>query len=385
MTIPSFKQLLDNRLGRLVLLILLSLVLRFLSFFPSVLDHDESTYIVIANALLHGSTYWVDIIDTKPPGIFLLLAGFQFLFGKSIFILRMVTAIWLALTAFFLVETHLVLKSGRSAAFAAGVIYLFLNSLFKFYGVSPNTETYFGLFTIVALWLLLSRRNGWAWLLAGLLLGLGFITKYVVLFDAFAFGLFFLLESFREAGKERWKTIGRLAVLVLGFVLPFAGEIGYYVSIGKLDNFLFYTFEVTDSYTDIQAGIWAYLKSFLDFNLRFLPVAFCFYYALFQRLTTPAIKRLGLIWFLAVAFIVLWPGRFYGHYFIQLMLPFSFVAGAFFNLPDSSVPAWTRKVMAPKTGYSLLGLLLIANLFLQKADYLDKPDYGREMAIMLQQ
>ena len=30
----------------------LSLVMRFFSFFPSVMDHDESTYLVIADALL---------------------------------------------------------------------------------------------------------------------------------------------------------------------------------------------------------------------------------------------------------------------------------------------------------------------------------------------
>ena len=44
----------------------LSLVMRFFSFFPSVMDHDESTYLVIADALRHGDVYLRDVIDTKP-------------------------------------------------------------------------------------------------------------------------------------------------------------------------------------------------------------------------------------------------------------------------------------------------------------------------------
>ncbi|HEX5625100.1 MAG TPA: hypothetical protein VFX48_03710, partial [Saprospiraceae bacterium] len=43
---------------------LLAILLRFFSFFPSVIDHDESTYIVIAKALLEGQTYFKDVIDT---------------------------------------------------------------------------------------------------------------------------------------------------------------------------------------------------------------------------------------------------------------------------------------------------------------------------------
>ena len=63
----------------------LSLVMRFFSFFPSVMDHDESTYLVIADALRQGNVYLRDVIDTKPIGIFTLFAVFQILFGKSIF------------------------------------------------------------------------------------------------------------------------------------------------------------------------------------------------------------------------------------------------------------------------------------------------------------
>ena len=58
----------------LFVLVALSVLLRFFSFFPSVMDHDESTYLVIANEMLHHKTLYTDLIDIKPPGIFLLYA-----------------------------------------------------------------------------------------------------------------------------------------------------------------------------------------------------------------------------------------------------------------------------------------------------------------------
>ena len=112
----------------LLIFLALALTLRFFSFFPSVIDQDESTYIVISDALLNGYTYQVDFVDTKPIGIFWVLAGLQWLFGPSIFGLRLAASVILAVTAFFLYRAKLVYGSSPGAALAAGVLYLFLNN-----------------------------------------------------------------------------------------------------------------------------------------------------------------------------------------------------------------------------------------------------------------
>jgi 4-amino-4-deoxy-L-arabinose transferase-like glycosyltransferase len=116
----------------------LSLVMRFFSFFPSVMDHDESTYLVIADALREGKVYLRDVIDTKPIGIFTLFAAFQILFGKSIIVLRIITAIWIALTAWMLYLAHRELIKDspgyqhNPAPVASGVIYVFIISILPF-------------------------------------------------------------------------------------------------------------------------------------------------------------------------------------------------------------------------------------------------------------
>lgn len=356
-------------------------MLRFFSFFPSVINHDESTYIVISDTLLAGYTYQVDYIDTKPIGIFLAYAFLQLLLGKSILLLRIAAAAVLSATAFLLYRAKLSFGSRPEAAFAAGLTYLFLNSIFTYYGVSPNTETFFNLFTALALWICCSRPPLWGYFLAGLSLGLGFVIKYVVLFDGLAFGLFVLWQA--RQGKEWWAAGWSKALLMaLGAALPFLAVIAWYQRIGHLEELWFYTFTVSGRYIESK-GLLDHLTFFLDFNLRFLPVAFFFYYALFSAKAHSPSRQFGLLWAALVTAGVMLPGKFFGHYFIQFMLPFSFLAGEFFGIAREQLPKGLRWLRQPKIGYALLGLILIANLFLQYKDYYLKRDYPRQIAAFL--
>ncbi len=358
-----------------------ALLLRFFSFFPSVINHDESTYIVISDTILAGHTYQVDYIDTKPAGVFLIYAMLQILLGKSILLLRVAAAATLALTAFLLYRAKLSFGSKPAAALAPALDFLFLYSIFTYYGVSPNTETFFNLFTALALWVYCSRPPAWAYFFAGLSLGLGFVIKYVVLFDGLAFGLFLLWQA--RQGNERWGAAWSKALLMaLGAALPFLAVIVYYQGIGHLDEFWFYTFTVSSRYPESK-GLLDFLTFFLDFNLRFLPAAFFFYFALFSRKAPMPSRQLGLLWAAMALLGVLLPGKFFGHYFIQFMLPFSFLAGEFFGLSREELPKGLRWLRQPKVGYPLLGLILLANLFLQYKDYYLKTDYPRQVAAFI--
>jgi len=365
----------------LLLFLGIALLLRFFSFFPSVINHDESTYIVISDTILAGHAYQVDYIDTKPIGVFLIYALLQLLLGKSILLLRVAAAATLALTAFLLYRAKLSFGSKPAAAFAAGLIYLFLNSIFTYYGVSPNTETFFNLFTALALWVYCSRPPAWAYFFAGLSLGLGFAIKYVVVFDGLAFGLFLLWQA--RQGKEQWGAAWSKALLMaVGAALPFLAVIAYYQSIGHLDELWFYTFTVSSRYPESK-GLLEYLTFFLDFNLRFLPAAFFFYFALFSRKAPLPSRQLGLLWAAMALLGAMLPGKFFGHYFIQFMLPFSFLGGEFFGLSPEGLPRRLRWLRQPKAGYPILGLILLANLFLQYKDYYLKTDYPRQVAAFI--
>jgi len=367
----------------LLFLLLFSIAIRFFSFFPSVIDHDESTYIVVSDAILNGKTYFVDVIDTKPVGVFLLYAGLQKLFGSGIFILRLLAAVFLGLTAFFLYLAKRKAGSTALAAMAAGIIYLILNAIFTYYGVSPNTETFFNLFTALALWLWIEEKNAGLFFLAGLSLGLGFITKYVVAFDALAFGLFMLWMAYGK--KVNWgATMIRAFLMLLGFVLPFGLTLLYYRQSGHLDDFLFYSFQVSSRYPD-AARPFDYIKFFFDFNLRFFPVVIMAVYVLWKKRENAWLNQFALLWLCCVWIVVLLPGKFFAHYCIQVMLPLSFIAGSFFEMEREKMPNWLRVPTSKKVGLPLLIVLLLLNTFFHKMDYYDKRDIPREMASFLKE
>lgn len=347
--------------------------LRILSFFPSVINHDESTYIVISDALLRGQIYWVDVIDTKPIGIFLVFLLLQKVFGSSIFVLRLITTLIVGSTAYMLYRGKRNLGSTGSAARASGVIFLFMCSIFTFYGISPNTETFFVALTAAAFWVLSGHLTFWRTVGAGLLLGLGFVIKYVVLFDAIALGMLLLAQGAR-AQIIRARILG----YGLGLALPFGLVAGYYTQMGQLDTFLFYTFELSSRYPESAA--WSdYLVATLDFFLRFFPVTILLLASLVRFPLFPG-KWLGIVWSTLVLFIVLLPGTFYGHYFIQLMLPVSLLAGEAFGPYQDRLPRWLRWFFKPIPGAVFLIVLVLLNGFFQKKDFLDRPDYPRQIA-----
>lgn len=357
---------------------LLALLMRFLSFFPSVIDHDESTYILIADAIREGKIYLIDIVDTKPVGIFLLFGFFQSIFGESILAIRILTTLWIALTALGIHKVHESLGGVGQAPFASGVIYLVMTSIYTFYGISPNTELFFNLFTIVALWLLLQKSQMSHFFLAGLSLGAGFIIKYVVLFDAIAFALFFLWKAIKEKWAFR-KAFALAMACILGFTIPFGSVFAFYWSNGFVHQFLFYSFEVSGNYFIDRH--WTDLVEFVFQGFaRYIFVSFFFFYVLFDRsIRLNEFKTLIILWSVCILYIILVPGKLFGHYFIQFMLPFSLLAGSFFD-ERRVLKGILPKIFSPKIGYSILILLLIANVFFQKKDYLDKADYAEQIA-----
>lgn len=352
-----------------------SLLLRVFSFFPSVINHDESTYIVIADALLQGQTYWVDVIDIKPVGIFLLYAVFLKVGGGSIFMLRFFTAIWVAGTAYFLYRAAKALNSDENAARASGVMYIFLCSLFTFYGVSPNTELYYTLFDAMALCLILTfPQQLWAAFLAGLCLGLGFMIKYTVAFDALAMGLILGYWYWNEKGALL-QYLKQGFLMVLAFLLIPLGVYCTYRAWGLETVFLHYTFGVGGSYP-AALSVGDRVLFLLDFVLRFLPITLAFVWGIYWR-ANPWV--MALIWAMCVLVAINIQGKPFGHYFIQMMLPLAWLAGTFYQR-DLPKPRWIAPLFRLRNGAIILSLLFLANLFLQKKDYLDKSDHARETA-----
>ncbi len=85
--------------GLLALALLLALLFR-LPFVPyAVVDWDESTFALVGDSVVRGHLPYTELVENKPPLIFLLFALIQLAFGKSIVAIRLGGVLLVALTA----------------------------------------------------------------------------------------------------------------------------------------------------------------------------------------------------------------------------------------------------------------------------------------------
>lgn len=361
------------------LLPLLAVVIRFFSFFPLVIDHDESTYLVIARELLLGKLYFKDVIDTKPIGIFWIYSFLELVTGKSIFWIRFLTALIAGWTAVSLYKFNLNWTHNIKSAWAAGIIYLILISVFKRWGLSPNTELFFNLLTILSFNLLLNDNKPITSVFSGLLFGLGFIIKYVILADVFAMTLYILALAYLSKNLIS-NGLLKLIYILTGFLIPIAFVIIYYYQKNALDLLSYYSIHVTSRYPSHST-----LKNILIFNgdfiLRYLPFVIMAAWTLkSDNRSISKYKFLFVVWMAMDLIIITLPGKNFEHYFIQLYIPISLLAGAFFSINPGII--WIQKVSKVKQ-ILISCLLLSAILFFQKKSYYDKKETVLEVQLYL--
>jgi 4-amino-4-deoxy-L-arabinose transferase-like glycosyltransferase len=358
------------------LFILLAIGLRFFSFYPMVIDHDESTYLVIAQEMLKGKIYWVDLFDTKPPGIFIVYSVLIGIAGKSIFFIRLLVAVWIALTAWGIFHLSKKWLSTGPGPWFAGVAYIVMTSMFTYFGVSPNTELFFAGFSVLAL--LIVWHYPWQWVafvLAGLSLGIGLAIKQVVLFDALPLGLFLLWRIIQDRVHIMERLL-KLGVLTLCSFIPTLAIAFWYYNQGYWEQFYFHQFVVPGRYPADNEW-WDMTKFFIDYFIRFFPITILVLYVLIKtrRMAIPELAFLKL-WagFTILAAVI--PGNIFYHYYIQAMPPFVLLAGFAFH-PDIPREGIWQRVLSTRSGWIVLGLLSVITIYFQKKDYFDKPDHRR--------
>ncbi|WP_238752172.1 ArnT family glycosyltransferase [Neolewinella maritima] len=338
--------------------LLLAVALRWGSFFVSVIDHDESTYIVIADELLRGKVYLRDVVDTKPIGIFWIYALLNTITGGSIPLLRLATTVAVALGSWGLFVANLRAMGDRTAGYVAGVLYVLMCSIYAHYGMAPNTEHYFNALTIWAVAISVAApRKRWGW--AGLLLGLAFIIKPFAAAEAGAVGLF-LVWHYRNNLR---RMIGQGLLLVGTWALPVAGVVAYYWQLDLLPALYFYSVEVAGAYP-IELPWYLRLKYMGDYLLRYSPFILAGGAALVRgSFSKGQIQWLAylLLHFVLVTFVILITGKRYGHYQVQLHPVVALWVGATAGLLWREV--WQRRGVLIGLGAVVLGIGLAYALY----------------------
>jgi 4-amino-4-deoxy-L-arabinose transferase-like glycosyltransferase len=363
----------------LLLFLVLGVLLRLLSFSDSLIDHDESTYAVIANNLLQGKHFFADVWDTKPIGIFLVFAGIIKIAGQSVEALRLAAALAIGLTAWFLYRTGRKLGKSNSLSMFSGLAYILMCSVHQ-WNFAANTEIFFNLTTVAGLWILLSKPENKGYLLGGLVLGMGFLIKHFVLADVLAIwiALLFILPA-GEKGKWSTRIIPLTLWMGLGFSLPFLLNATWFFYQGLWQDFFFANFVLPRNYVS-EARPGKALQYFSEFHLIYFPLVLMLLAAIFRGKDRP-LAHFAALWYGLVWLMILLPGKYFHHYYFQLLPVLSLGVLAF---PGSApqIEAFLQKYRRMFFPASM-ALFIAWNTLLQYRQFTLRPDYPREMASFL--
>lgn len=332
----------------LLLLLLVLMVLRVPNFFEPYWYGDEGIYLTVANGLKQGERLYSDIIDHKTPLIYYLsIVPSQLHF-------RLLNLGWMmaATIAFY----HLAFKLLKSfkLTIVSTFVFVFLTSVPTFEGNIPNGELFVMGFVLTGGYLLtktslfkkfllektklsfvLLSRNTIYLFLAGVLFGLGILTKVPALFDLIAFlaiSWFVLTNSFslRKKKLDEWfemisPVIKQSLIIIFGVVTPILISIAYFISIGSgqdyLDFGLLYNFRYAANWGlpfDNQLLVWLF-----TLQGKFALTTVVILWLTFARSKLKPAFQLIASWFVLSLFASLLSNRPYPHYFQQIVPPLS--------------------------------------------------------------
>ena len=359
------------------------------SFMQSVIDHDESTYIVIGEAIWRGELLYTDVWDTKPAGIFLIFGAALKLFGGSVYTIRVLATLAITLTAIALTFAKRRLGMSWLEGITSGALCVLMCSA-QTYGLPAHIELFFIPGVAIALWMLSGQGSPGVMrtTVAGLALGLAFIVKYVALFDAIALTLPLLLYPCYRAlrdGTERASHMRRLLIFAVVFALPFALLHLAFTLTGNFQAFYEATYVIPGRYVNMgsDAARW---RLWVELHRVYPYITSALYLSLLLGILRWLKTRRGglelslaTLWVLCAWASVLTPGKPFTHYLLQLALPISFYAPRALSLIP--LKALSRACLS----VTLISIFIYGD---QRAEtyqrvYRHRPDVPREAAAYL--
>ena len=339
-----------------------TLLSRIPTFFQSVLDWDESLYFLMAQQWRHGHLPYTTIWDNKPIGIYAIFAASQTVFGDRVAAIRLAMVLCVSVLAFAVSRITRALTGDEAAGLLAGGA-LILCSLSND-GLSSNTELFMACCTALAVWASLASERAF---LVGLLLGAGFMIKYVSVFETPAIFFLFLLRHRRLAPGVS---------MIVGAAVPLVLTILLYAVHGRLG--LWWTSSITANFRRVDAPvtaqvlIYALHTELLRWGTMYLAGLALLILAAARRRATDLFLA---AWLLGGAVGVVAAKSFYDHYFLQVLPVLCVILGVLFTQAGRN--AWVR------AGFVVVALALPAWAAKTSVAYILAPDIPAEIGAAL--
>lgn len=306
----------------------IALGLRALGFLPSVMDWDESLYLIQAREWMHGGWPLVAAWDMHPIGAPAMFAAAMQAFGQSIFAIRLLGVLAVSATGWGLFFAARAAGLPPATGYAAALLYIGHSLVLG--GLSVNTEILFAPFTTAAMALAIhsacrpAQAPGWGRLCAmGLLVGWALLVKPVATAEGCLAFVLLTGPAWWRGSLPLRRLLGYAALYALLCALPTLGFGLIYAAMGELDAYLDGTFLAPFRYAQGAAGgdaPWRILGAMATLLWPFLLAG------LAVALTRGAATRIGLAWLLAATLAVAAPAQFFPHYFLIWLPPLSLLA-----------------------------------------------------------
>lgn len=312
---------------RILIFVLIGVVLILirLHFLDEPFERDEGGYGYMAWRFLSGETIYRDFWDTKPPGIIFIYALIIKFFGMSITAVRVCSLFWGLVNA---ILVYLIAEKIFNERI--GYLSMFIFAVFSggplTQGSSANAEPFMITFTMLGVYLFLQcsdaqlccanpglekkMPNYICLFFAGIFFGAAFMIKQNAIDGLLAVAICILLE------KKR--IINNLLILAAGITAVWIPVIFYLVQKGIFGEFLYASYIYNISYIGkaFDSG-WADRLS--DGFLFIMPENIVMWLLAVAGLFILRGKTLLKLWFLLSLFCVCIGGRFFPHYFIQIL------------------------------------------------------------------
>lgn len=347
----------------LLLLLCLVPILLYLPFLGAPFERDEGVYATIAQGVLHGQVPYRDLFDNKPPLVYGWYSISFLLFGETVVAPRLVAAVFLSLTAVALYH-QVKLVMPKPAAWIGAFLFALSTGL-PWVALHANTEAYMLLPLVSSLMFFTIgiKRGGRRWFfIAGLLAGMAIMTKQVAVWNLLALAAIAVYYH-RRTALSFWQAVAPTAWLMGGAVvsvfliaLPFALN-------GALDDLVY----ANVGYNWVYMGFISNAQRLA--NLGYGMLFFCAIAAPFvagalaglvviwkQRAT--ATDYMLLAWGAASVIGVASGGRFFPHYFLQLMPALAVLTGVL--VYERLVKG--RQIALSKPAVALATLVIVVSL-----------------------
>lgn len=337
---------------------------------PKAID-DEAIYSVVANEILDGGRPYADAVERKPPLLFWTYAAVFAVAGKYNWAaLHGCALVWTLATMTGLYYAGRELRD-REAGLAAALLYSLFGNYATWKNLAFNGEMMMNLPLI------------WAWAItlpasqsrlrpklftAGVLLGIAVLFKQPAAIAAVPLGGYLLSPSYRRVREiSLWQAMAQAGILVAGLATVLASVAAILARQGILREAYYWT--VTDH--SVPHVFWGRaLRATSLFAVACAPLLLATAIAVRRGKTLlpgkPAEMSTLLLWLAVSALGVAAGGRFYPHYYLQLLPPLALLGGlafpAFRDKGSSESPNWRGELWIKRWLGLTVGVFFVSQL-----------------------